>query len=725
MGVPPRRRRSSRARARAASRRLDARRHGAGARRHHLRRHPGARRVLRPPTRRHASTISVRPPATRLRLRSHRTATSLLLRARRARRAVGGRDAAAPGRHHDRANRDRRRGSTTLIEPALGVRAGGSYDVAVDRSGGHRVFVGLNGGDPEARHLRSRPAGDGAPRVRRLVCSAGLLVAGAPLGAGADGGARHPASPRSTTTARRRCRASPGRVLDRARAARRPVREPVRRRDRGAGARRPAPGSPRSHGRRGRRQRRRVDRSVRRRASPTGPSSSTTSAAPTAPRPTGSCSAGRTGFRRHRVRRAARPDDRRRLRRPRRRRRRRSAVARNAPGRDRGGRDVRVPQRRRPADLDHVARRGAAGPRRRRARLRPTTATSTSVSSTTWPAARGVEPAVREHRRPRLRGCHRARSGCPEASSGSGLGVGDLTLRRMARPGRRWCRTGVFVGGPDGFAEAELPRPEPGRLSGKRTTIAGRGRRRHQPRRAARPRRSVSTSGARSIRVVGAGSPVPQRRRRRAGAVPAARHDRRRPAIPGFVTKAPHVDLADLDNDGLLDLVVSASAAGGEQPIVLRNLGPDGDGVPELEAPPGSTSTQYWVTGATSDFDHDGRLDLVPGRVRSRLSPASRSTNQLAAGHWLAVDASGLPLGGVGAVVEMYEAGLASTTTRAPRPPRGGIAGAGFAAATQPDRAPRPGRAQRSVDLLVRPRVGAWRSDDRVAADGLYRPPTC
>ncbi|MEN8237957.1 MAG: hypothetical protein ABFR53_02020, partial [Actinomycetota bacterium] len=37
-----------------------------------------------------------------------------------------------------------------LIEPALGLRTGGTYNVLVDPSG-ERVFVGLNAGDPDTR----------------------------------------------------------------------------------------------------------------------------------------------------------------------------------------------------------------------------------------------------------------------------------------------------------------------------------------------------------------------------------------------------------------------------------------------------------------------------------------------------------------------------------------------------------------------------------------------
>ena len=65
-----------------------------------------------------------------------------------------------------------------------------------------------------------------------------------------------------------------------------------------------------------------------------------------------------------------------------------------------------------------------------------------------------------------------------------------------------------------------------------------------------------------------------------------------------------------MNNDGLLDIVTSASAADGTLPAVFLGTGVD-DGIPRFEAPPGLGSDQYWVAAPTADYNRDGRLDIV------------------------------------------------------------------------------------------------------------------
>jgi enediyne biosynthesis protein E4 len=119
-------------------------------------------------------------------------------------------------------------------------------------------------------------------------------------------------------------------------------------------------------------------------------------------------------------------------------------------------------------------------------------------------------------------------------------------------------------------------------------------------------------------------------------------------------TKAPHVEVTDLDNDGWPDILTTASAENGDGIAVFRHLGLE-DGVPRFKAPTGLGDPQYWVAGPTADFDRDGRVDVflvewepsLPSRLLRNVSPG---------GHWLEVSVAG-PMTGVGSRVVVYEAG--------------------------------------------------------------------
>jgi enediyne biosynthesis protein E4 len=120
-------------------------------------------------------------------------------------------------------------------------------------------------------------------------------------------------------------------------------------------------------------------------------------------------------------------------------------------------------------------------------------------------------------------------------------------------------------------------------------------------------------------------------------------------------TKAPHVQLEDLDNDGWLDIITTASAGDGTLPAVFRGLGVDGE-IPRFASPEGLGSDQYWVAGPTTDLDRDGRLDLFLVEWEPAL-PSITLHNETASGHWLQVSVS-RPGGAVGSLVEVYEPGL-------------------------------------------------------------------
>ncbi len=127
-----------------------------------------------------------------------------------------------------------------------------------------------------------------------------------------------------------------------------------------------------------------------------------------------------------------------------------------------------------------------------------------------------------------------------------------------------------------------------------------------------------------------------------------------RAGMVGLSTKAPHVEVADLDNDGWPDIVATAAANGGDRPAVFRNLGVD-DGVPRFAPDSGLGHERYWITGATADFDDDGRIDVFavdPDPARS----SQLLRNESVAGHWLEVEL-GLGPRQLGTVVEVYRAG--------------------------------------------------------------------
>ncbi len=125
--------------------------------------------------------------------------------------------------------------------------------------------------------------------------------------------------------------------------------------------------------------------------------------------------------------------------------------------------------------------------------------------------------------------------------------------------------------------------------------------------------------------------------------------------LVGLPTKAPHVELADLDNDGWPDILTTASTGDGSRPVVFRHLGLQ-DGVPRFSAPQDLGTPHYWITGPTADVDRDGRLDVLLIEIDpTRASPLLH--NETASGDWLEVAVDPELGGGIGARVSVYRQG--------------------------------------------------------------------
>ncbi len=116
-------------------------------------------------------------------------------------------------------------------------------------------------------------------------------------------------------------------------------------------------------------------------------------------------------------------------------------------------------------------------------------------------------------------------------------------------------------------------------------------------------------------------------------------------------TLAPHVSLADLDNDGWLDIVTTASAEEGTAPAVYHN---NGSAEIAFEVSDGLGSDQYWIGGPVTDIDRDGRLDLFAVEWEPSL-PSVLFRNTGDTGHWLEVSIEA-PGRGVGSLVTVSTA---------------------------------------------------------------------
>lgn len=144
--------------------------------------------------------------------------------------------------------------------------------------------------------------------------------------------------------------------------------------------------------------------------------------------------------------------------------------------------------------------------------------------------------------------------------------------------------------------------------------------------------------------------------------VPRFRDVTRQVGFPASVpNKCPHVEIQDFDNDGWMDIYLSAAWLdddGTITPLVFRNRGLR-EGLPHFEPPrPLQGPMVYFPAGPSGDVDNDGRIDLFlinwfqgnHCRLLRNVSPVR---------HWLDVQVVGRTINrmGIGAQVEVYPAG--------------------------------------------------------------------
>jgi len=157
-------------------------------------------------------------------------------------------------------------------------------------------------------------------------------------------------------------------------------------------------------------------------------------------------------------------------------------------------------------------------------------------------------------------------------------------------------------------------------------------------------------------------------------------------------TKAPHVEVIDLNGDGLVDILTSASAGDGSIPAVLFN---EGGSTPTFSTPSGLGSSQYWVAGATINLDGDAAPEIF--MVEWEPAVGSRIfDNASVEGSFISVQVGASGSGGVGAIVDVFEAGTDLRIATVPI-----VASTGYGSGAEPVARAGIGSAT-AVDLVVR-----------------------
>jgi hypothetical protein len=153
--------------------------------------------------------------------------------------------------------------------------------------------------------------------------------------------------------------------------------------------------------------------------------------------------------------------------------------------------------------------------------------------------------------------------------------------------------------------------------------------------------------------------------------------------VVGVAAKTPHVEIADIDNDGWPDLYVSVLLGTSRQPMVYRHTGTlTADGTPTFRSPSDRSAPDYYPGGPLVDVNRDGLLEpfleeYEPTRVPTLLRNASTAT-----GGWLDVVTGGTRnTDGIGATVRVYSGSGTTRTLLATMPVQ---VGNGFSSASLP-----------------------------------------
>ena len=129
--------------------------------------------------------------------------------------------------------------------------------------------------------------------------------------------------------------------------------------------------------------------------------------------------------------------------------------------------------------------------------------------------------------------------------------------------------------------------------------------------------------------------------------------------IPHFDGRMIHIQLEDVDNDGMVDILTSRYNC-----FVYRNTGVK-DGLPTFEGPISSDihtgGIGYWAGGSFCDYDRDGRIDFFgPEWTPNAHSPLLRNVTPGAENYIdIRLDLKDAPnRNGIGARVEIYKKGM-------------------------------------------------------------------
>ena len=135
--------------------------------------------------------------------------------------------------------------------------------------------------------------------------------------------------------------------------------------------------------------------------------------------------------------------------------------------------------------------------------------------------------------------------------------------------------------------------------------------------------------------------------------------------MPNIVSKSPHVEIQDFDNDGWPDIYTSVridTSDGNTAPLIFLHNGLTA-GDPAFTSP-NIINPHYFAGGPVADFNRDGKLDIFLNEFRSvkgTPTPSVLFRNIGAPGNWLQVKYSdGTNTMGVGAKVKIYKAGTST-----------------------------------------------------------------